>query len=740
MSEDRFANVVIDISHEKVDRLFGYIIPEELRDILQVGDCVEVPFGKGDMPKKAYVIEITDRTDYPAEKLKRILKKVPESVSVEKDAIRLAYWIKDTYGSTMIQALKTVLPAKKIVKPKENKKIVRKAGAEEIRSIYAECVRKKQVAKARVLKELFEEEVIPYDIVISKLNVSSSTLQGLQRDGAIGIEIETTYRNPVSSAYGKTATVSLSDEQRYIVDEISRDIKAEQSDSKPCGKYLIHGITGSGKTEVYIRLIEETIAQGKQCIMLIPEIALSYQTLMRFYKRFGDRVSVINSSLSPGEKYDQCMRAGNGDIDVIIGPRSALFVPFKNLGLVIIDEEHENSYISESTPKYHTKEVAEELCRIKKAILVLGSATPSVDTYYAARNGEYKLFKMTKRMAGGMLPEVTVVDLKEELRSGNKSIFSRTLQQKMADKLKNGEQIMLFLNRRGYAGFISCRACGAVMKCPHCDVSLSRHYGGKLVCHYCGYTTCDVTICPECGSKYISGFKAGTQQIEEALIRLFPEVRVLRMDSDTTKTKGSYEKILCAFKNHEADVLIGTQMIVKGHDFPNVTLVGVIAADLSLNESDFRTGERTFQLLTQAVGRAGRGSRGGEAVIQTYRPDHYSIVHASDQNYEAFYDEELAFRMIMDYPPCGKLMQVLVVSKEDRRALGLATALKKRVESKVRVIGPAQDTISKINDFYRYNILLKSDSADVIRECRVIMEDYLSTAPLVSEAVTFDIK
>ena len=740
MSEDRFANVVIDISHEKVDRLFGYIIPEELRDILQVGDCVEVPFGKGDMPKKAYVIEITDRTDYPVEKLKRILKKVPESVSVEKDAIRLAYWIKDTYGSTMIQALKTVLPAKKIVKPKENKKIVRKAEAEEIRSIYAECVRKKQVAKARVLKELFEEEVIPYDIVISKLNVSSSTLQGLQRDGAIGIEIETTYRNPVSSAYGKTATVSLSDEQRYIVDEISRDIKAEQSDSKPCGKYLIHGITGSGKTEVYIRLIEETIAQGKQCIMLIPEIALSYQTLMRFYKRFGDRVSVINSSLSPGEKYDQCMRAGNGDIDVIIGPRSALFVPFRNLGLVIIDEEHENSYISESTPKYHTKEVAEELCRIKKAILVLGSATPSVDTYYAARNGEYKLFKMTKRMAGGMLPEVTVVDLKEELRSGNKSIFSRTLQQKMADKLKNGEQIMLFLNRRGYAGFISCRACGAVMKCPHCDVSLSRHYGGKLVCHYCGYTTCDVTICPECGSKYISGFKAGTQQIEEALIRLFPEVRVLRMDSDTTKTKGSYEKILCAFKNHEADVLIGTQMIVKGHDFPNVTLVGVIAADLSLNESDFRTGERTFQLLTQAVGRAGRGSRGGEAVIQTYRPDHYSIVHASDQNYEAFYDEELAFRMIMDYPPCGKLMQVLVVSKEDRRALGLATALKKRVESKVRVIGPAQDTISKINDFYRYNILLKSDSADVIRECRVIMEDYLSTAPLVSEAVTFDIK
>ena len=740
MSEDRFANVVIDISHEKVDRLFGYIIPEELRDILQVGDCVEVPFGKGDMPKKAYVIEITDRTDYPAEKLKRILKKVPESVSVEKDAIRLAYWIKDTYGSTMIQALKTVLPAKKIVKPKENKKIVRKAGAEEIRSIYAECVRKKQVAKARVLKELFEEEVIPYDIVISKLNVSSSTLQGLQRDGAIGIEIETTYRNPVSSAYGKTATVSLSDEQRYIVDEISRDIKAEQSDSKPCGKYLIHGITGSGKTEVYIRLIEETIAQGKQCIMLIPEIALSYQTLMRFYKRFGDRVSVINSSLSPGEKYDQCMRARNGDIDVIIGPRSALFVPFKNLGLVIIDEEHENSYISELTPKYHTKEVAEELCRIKKAILVLGSATPSVDTYYAARNGEYKLFKMTKRMAGGMLPKVTVVDLKEELRSGNKSIFSRTLQQKMADKLKNGEQIMLFLNRRGYAGFISCRACGAVMECPHCDVSLSRHYGGKLVCHYCGYTTCDVTICPECGSKYISGFKAGTQQIEEALIRLFPEVRVLRMDSDTTKTKGSYEKILCAFKNHEADVLIGTQMIVKGHDFPNVTLVGVIAADLSLNESDFRTGERTFQLLTQAVGRAGRGSRGGEAVIQTYRPDHYSIVHASDQNYEAFYDEELAFRMIMDYPPCGKLMQVLVVSKEDRRALGLATALKKRVESKARVIGPAQDTISKINDFYRYNILLKSDSADVIRECRVIMEDYLSTAPLVSEAVTFDIK
>lgn len=733
----KFANVVIDISHEKVDRLFGYIIPETLRDKIEVGDLVEVPFGKYNAKKEAYVIEITDTSDYPEDKMKEIIDIVPNAVSVEKDAILLAYYIKDTYGSTMIQALKTVLPAKKIVKPRQNKKIVRKLGRDEIQSLYGECIRKKQSAKARVLKELVNETIIPYDIVVSKLNVSPQTLMSLTKDGALTVEIEEVYRNPVTNTNDEDNKLILSDEQQDIVDTISSTF---DEDDPSRGKFLIHGITGSGKTEVYIRLIEEAIKRNKQCIMLIPEISLSYQTLMRFYKRFKDRVSVINSSLSQGEKYDQCQRALNGDIDVIIGPRSALFTPFKNLGLVIIDEEHDGSYISESTPKYHTNEVALKLCEIKGASIVLGSATPSVDTYFRAKSGEYRLFNMTKRLTGGELPRVSIVDLKEELKEGNKSIFSRALIEKIDEKLKKKEQIMLFLNRRGYAGFISCRACGNVIKCPHCDVSLSRHYGGKLICHYCGYETKDVNTCPSCGSKYISSFKAGTEQIEEALKKTFKDIKVLRMDADTTKTKDSYEKILSAFKNNEADVLVGTQMIVKGHDFPNVTLVGVIAADLSLNEADFRTGERTFQLLTQAVGRAGRGEKEGEAIIQTYRPDHYSIIHASNQDYLGFYNEEISYRMLMDYPPCGKLLHVLIQSKDERRALGLATALMKRKTEGVRVIGPALDSISKINDFYRYNLFVKAGNEDRIIEYRKVMEDFLKTAPLKSEIVTFDFK
>lgn len=735
-----YANVIIDISHEKVDRPFQYIIPEQLKGIIKVGDCVEVPFGTGNKLKKAFVIEITDNNEYPKDRLKSIHGLLENAVGVEEDAIKLALWIKENYGSTMIAALKTVLPVKTKIKSKENRQIVRKMDRDTILGLYAEAVRKKQKARVRVLDELKEEEVLPYDLVIDKLNVSKSTLDTLTRDGVISIESSIAYRNPVKMTEVSENRKYLSDEQEYICKDILNDIEEGKSVTSGEGKYLIHGITGSGKTEVYLTIIEEVIRSGKQCIMLVPEIALTYQTLMRFYKRFGDRVSVINSSLSMGEKYDQCERAKKGEIDVIIGPRSALFVPFPNLGLVIIDEEHESSYISESTPRYHTRETAEELCRIKGASLVLGSATPSIDSYYKAKKGEYKLYKLTKRLTGGELAQTSIVDLREELRSGNRSILSRLLQTKISDRISRGEQIMLFLNRRGMSGFISCRACGHVMKCPHCDVSLTRHRQHVLKCHYCGYETADVDRCPECGSAYISGFKAGTQQVEEAIKKLYPEIRVLRMDADTTKEKDSYEKILSAFKDGEADVLLGTQMIVKGHDFPNVTLVGILAADLSLNESDFRTSEKTFQLLCQAVGRAGRGKLKGEAIIQTYRPEHYSIQYAKEQDYEGFYEEECAYRIVGDYPPAGAMLQIQVLSKDDRRALGLATALKKRVVGKVRVIGPAPDGISKVNDYYRYNLFLKSASMDSIVACREILEEYLDTAPLETELVSFDIK
>ena len=740
MAEGRFANIIINISHEKIDRPFGYIIPDRLTDVIKVGDCVNVPFGRGNSLQKGYVIEITDKNDYPIEKLKEVDSIVADSVGIEQDAIKLAWWIKNTYGSTMIAALKTVLPARKVVKPKENKKIVRKMSPEEVYSIYAQCLKKRQMAKARILMEVYEEEILPYELVTSKLHVTKSTLESLSRDGVLTIETETVYRNPVKVSKGVGQVYSLSDEQKDIVDTVISDFDNGLDDLKYQGRYLIHGITGSGKTEVYIRLIEEMIERGKQCIMLIPEIALTYQTLLRFYKRFGERVSVINSTLTPGERYDQCLRAQNGDIDVIIGPRSALFVPFKNLGLVVIDEEHENSYISELSPRYHAVETAEYLCRMKGASLVLGSATPSLDSYYKTQTGDYRLFKMTKRLTGGELPYVSIVDMREELKNGNRSMFSNALKEKMEDRLLNGQQVILFLNRRGESGFVSCRACGEVIKCPHCEVSLTKHRDGKMRCHYCGYETEAITECPKCGSKYISGFKAGTQQIENEINKLFPMARVLRMDADTTKTKDSYDNILSAFSEGKADVLVGTQMIVKGHDFPNVTLVGVVAADLSLNDSDFKAGEKTFQLLTQAVGRAGRGKLPGEAVIQTYRPEHYSIVRASEQNYEDFYEEEFTYRMVGDYPPYGKMLQILVQSKVDKRAESLAKALAKRVVQGVRVIGPSPDFISKVNDYYRYNLYLKSSSPEKIEESRKIMENYLDTAPIETEIVSFDLK
>lgn len=736
-----YANIIIDISHEKVDKTFQYKIPEAMKSVLEEGMCVQVPFGAGNRLRTGYVLERTEKAEFPPEKMKEIACIVKDGVSVEADAVKLAAWIKNTYGCTMIAALKTVLPVKQVFKQKEKKKIVRKADLEVIRSAYGEALRKKQHAKVRVLSELLTEPVLPYELVSGKLHVAAATLKSLQNQELIQIESESYYRNPVKPMDGEEEKKTLSDAQAHICDSILADY------TKGIRKtYLIHGITGSGKTQVYLSLIEEVIKQGKQCIVLIPEIALTYQTLLRFYKRFGDRVSVMNSTLSAGEKYDQCERAKRGEIDVIIGPRSALFVPFPNLGLVVIDEEHEGSYKSEMTPRYHAREVAEYLTEIKGASLVLGSATPSLESYYRAKEGKYQLFRLTERLTGGSLANTSVVDLREELRSGNRSIFSRKLQELMEDRLAKKEQIILFLNRRGYAGFISCRSCGYVMKCPHCDVSLSQHKGGRMVCHYCGYETAQVTKCPSCSSPYILGFKAGTQQIEEQIHQRFPQTRVLRMDKDTTKKKDSYEEILSAFSEEQADILVGTQMIVKGHDFPKVTLVGVLAADLSLNDSDYRCAERTFQLLTQAAGRAGRGKREGEAVIQTYRPEHYSVLRASEQDYEAFYEEEILYRELAGYPPAAHMLAILITAKEERAGIELAeqiaAVLREQIsnagQNTVQLIGPAKATVGKINDIYRFVIYLKYKDAEILYELRKAVEEFWEQAQRKNETVQFD--
>ncbi len=740
MTQGRYANIIIDISHEKVDRTFQYKIPKELEGKIEAGMCVQIPFGAGNRLRQGYVIEVTDQAEFPDEKQKEVAGIVTGSMPVETDAIKLAAWMKENYGSTMIAALKTVLPVKQTMKHKEKKKITRLLPVEETRSVLGECIRKHQAAKARVLTELCKEPVLPYELVTGRLNVTAATLKSLQNQGVISIESENYYRNPVKLETAREAGLVLSKEQADIRDNVLSDF--DQGKRKA---YLIHGITGSGKTEVYLSLIEGMIRRKKQCIMLIPEIALTYQTLLRFYKRFGDRVSVMNSTLSAGEKFDQWERARKGELDVIIGPRSALFVPFPDLGLIIMDEEHENSYKSETMPRYHARETARYLAKMKKATLVLGSATPSLEAYYGAKQGSYDLFTLNKRLTGGDLATVSIIDLRQELKSGNRSIFSRKLQELMEDRLQKKEQMILFLNRRGYAGFVSCRACGYVMKCPHCDVSLSQHIGGKLVCHYCGYEMRQPEKCPTCSSPYLLGFKAGTQQIEQQLYKRFPDIRVLRMDGDTTRTKDSYQKILSSFAEGEADVLVGTQMIVKGHDFPNVTLVGVLAADLSLNDNDYRAGERTFQLLTQAAGRAGRGGKPGVAVIQTYRPDHYSIIKAASQNYEDFYEEEILYRELGSYPPAAHMMAVLVTSAREERGEKLARQLTvlaknflKEGKAKASVIGPAKASIGKINDIYRFVMYCKAFDYGQLTSVKDKIEQYLETLVLKEENVQFD--
>ena len=746
----KYANVIVEISHEKLDRPFQYRIPKRLEEKIAPGICVMIPFGAANKLIRGYVIEVTDAAEFEESRMKEIAGRADGNLAVEEKLICLAAWMKENYGSTMIQALKTVLPVKKKVKNLEKKQISLCMNEEEAKEYYLECVRKKQTARARLLGELLKNTQLSYDLVTGKLNVSSSTIKGLEEKGVIRIIYDRVYRNPFQKEITVETAKTLSEEQTHIVKEVLLDFDAGRK-----GTYLIHGITGSGKTEVYMELIAEVILRGKQAIVLIPEIALTYQTVLRFYKRFGNRVSVMNSTLSQGEKFDQCERAKKGELDVIIGPRSALFTPFPNLGLIIIDEEHESSYKSEVMPRFHARETAEKLAELHGASLVLGSATPSLESYSRAEHGEYRKFELNRRLTGGFLPKVYTVDLREELRDGNRSIFSVKLQELLAERFERGEQSMLFINRRGYAGFISCRACGHVMKCPHCDVSLSEHKNGKLVCHYCGYTENSVKICPECGSKYISGFRAGTQQIEEKLKQMFPGARILRMDADTTRSKDSYEEILSAFANGEADILVGTQMIVKGHDFPNVTLVGILAADMSLSAGDYRSAERTFQLLTQAAGRAGRGEKPGEVVIQTYQPEHYAIVQASTQDYKAFYAEEILYRELMLYPPACHLFAVLVTGREESFTVALAEQLADlarnrtkgcepeaqtefRGQSPVQVIGPAPAAIGKMNDLYRQVFYVKCKEYEPLIQIKDKLEIFLSENPGREEVVQFD--
>ena len=731
-----YAGVIVDISHEKLDKIFQYSVPEDIASVISIGNKVNIPFGAGH--RTGYVVNLSNTPEIAPDKIRPLDGIVKSSTTIDERMIKLAYWMKTNYGSTINQALKTVIPVKEKVKQVNNRTVRLLISPREALSL-SEEYRTSKRKQSEILKFLSDNPVCDYRKVTQQMGQVRQSLTALSDAGLIEIDTQRVFRNELEAAEDFRNVTSLNQEQQVVCDGIIKDY--DNNDMTPC---LIKGVTGSGKTEVYMEIIQHVLSKGREVIVLIPEISLTYQTIMRFYAKFGNVVSVINSRLSKGEKYDRFELAAQGRIKIMVGPRSALFTPFNNLGAVIIDEEHESAYQSETIPRYHARETAIELARMTGAKVIMGSATPSLEAFNRCRNGIYKLYRLDNRAGNATIPDVDVVDLRDEMKKGNRTMFSTKLKSLMQEKLDAGEQIMLFLNRRGYQGFINCRDCGNVIQCPHCDVSLTLHGRNRLVCHYCGYETVFNHICPKCGSKYIGAFKAGTEKVEEETRKIFPHASVLRMDLDTTSGKEGHRNILEKFASHEADILIGTQMIVKGHDFADVTLVRILLADMSLHCSDYRAAEITFDLLTQAAGRAGRGDRKGNVVIQTYDPEHYSIVHAAGQDYDAFYDEEMGYRELMGYPPSNHMMAVRISCADADLATKLSDELYKltSVDDRVNIIGPADAAVYKINDIYNRVIYYKCKDYALLIQIKDIIENYLKcNVPCYKEChVVFDFR
>ena len=736
-----YAEVIIDIAHTSVDRPFHYRVPDALKDTLKPGDLVKVPFGAGNRLRHGYVIGLTGETDYDPAKIKEIAEADPRGLSVQSQLISLAAWMHETYGGTMHQALRTVLPVRQKIRPKVKKTLVCRMDYPELMAEAEKARQKNYRARLRLLETFLQSREIPLEMARQQLNISDATLKPLLAADRISVITTQEMRGGQETDIKPAGKKQLNEEQQKAFDDFSG-----RWDDGDRTTELLYGITGSGKTEVYMEMIEKVLSEGLEAILLIPEISLTWQTVMRFYARFGDRIAIMNSRMSEGERYDQWERALNGSCQVMIGPRSALFAPFSHLGLIIIDEEHENSYKSENTPRYHARETAEARARLCGAKVVLGSATPSMESAHRAACGAYHLMKLSRRaVAKSRIAETTVVDMRQELAEGNRSIFSRTLRERMADCLGRREQIMLFINRRGFSTFVSCRSCGEPVRCPHCDVSLTLHGRDRLMCHYCGYEIKLPDRCPACQSPYLAGFGTGTERLAEMVSAEFPGARVLRMDADTTRRKGGHREILEQFADGEADILVGTQMIVKGHDFPGVTLVGIMAADLSLNTPDFRSAERTFQLLTQAAGRAGRGLKPGHVVIQTYQPDHYAIRYASAQDYGGFFREEMHFRRLAGYPPAVTMAALWISSAEEALLEQAAGSFLADIRAKfhdtagLQMIGPVNAPVYRVNDVYRKILYFKTANCDIIRTLGRMAEIKAHSAEWSRLTIQFDI-
>lgn len=761
------AEVIVDVTTKAIDRPFDYRVPDRFKGLVKAGMRVVVPFG----PRKiqGFVTKIKEETAVQSGNIKDIVDLFDLSPVLTDELLELSHWLTEKTLSYHITALQSMLPAamkakyeKEIqvlsaeelpqslkelfgqqesilyadIPPEQLKPIQKhvqkghlevryhvsqKSGKKKVRTLQVAVTKEKLEEKQKQLKKnavkqkvlltfLFQanETTFLAKDLQQQTGASSQTIKALIQEGLLTESYEEIYRDPYRDReFTPSTPLDLTTEQAEAAKPIHQAVSDEKHET-----FLLHGVTGSGKTEIYLQTIDHVLQKGKEAIVLVPEISLTPQMVQRFKERFGSNVAVLHSGLSTGEKYDEWRKIHRKEVKLVVGARSAVFAPFENLGMIIIDEEHESSYKQEEMPRYHAKDVAIERAGRHQCPVVLGSATPSLESYARAKKGVYTLLTLKRRVNQQQLPHVSLIDMREELRNGNRSMFSEELMLRLKEVLERKEQAVLFLNKRGYSSFVMCRDCGYVEQCPHCEISLTYHrFQKRLKCHYCGHEAPVPAKCPECHSEHIRYFGTGTQRVEEELTKVLPEARVIRMDVDTTSRKGAHEKLLTSFGNKEADILLGTQMIAKGLDFPDVTLVGVLSADTSLHIPDFRSSEKTFQLLTQVSGRAGRHEKAGSVIIQSYTPSHYSIELTKQHDYEAFYEQEMLHRRHQSYPPFYFLAMVTVSHEEVTKAAHVTDKivqfLKMNCAPNTRILGPAASPIAKIKDRYRYQCVIK---------------------------------
>ena len=706
------AEIIINRTAKRLNRTFDYNIPKELEELIMIGSNVLVPFGKSGSLADGYVIGIKENTSYEVKDIAQIKH------NLSKKQIELAKWMAKKYFCNISDCIKQMLTPgtkskdeSKNIQDKTINTVYLKKDEDEIQ-FDIDINKIKSEKQKKILQFIKNNQGATISEIEMFTGGTRAIVKTLEKNGYIEIVEQKVERNPLASKkIEKNQKLILTEEQQKAFDVILAKLNSNEY-----GEFLLYGVTGSGKTEVYLQLIEETFKKEKTSIVLVPEISLTPQMIDRFISRFGkETIAVLHSKLSIGERYDEWNRIKQGKAKIIIGARSAIFAPTDNIGIIIIDEEHDSSYKSESVPKYDSKQIAQKLAKEYKCPLVLGSATPDINTYYKSTCGKMNLLELTRRANNSELPKVEIVDLKMELANGNKSMLSTKLYDSIKENLTNKKQTILFLNRRGFSTFIMCRECGYTLKCKNCNISLTYHKTeNKLKCHYCGYEENLAKICPNCGSTKIRYFGTGTQKLEQEVNRLFPNASTIRMDIDTVTKKNSHEQILNTFKNNNIDILIGTQMVVKGHHFPNVTLVGVIAADSSLNIDDYRANERTFQILTQVAGRAGREKDKGRVIIQTYTPDNFSILCAQEQNYLKFYETEVALRKQLNYPPFCDIILIAFNSMSEEEIKLVSSKVYEYLkikldDKKFQVLKPMPSPIDKIQNKYRWRIIIKGN-------------------------------